>query len=141
MTAETVAIQVPEAIYRRLERLAALSGQPLESLVMQTLSSTLPPLPDDLPPLARDALVELEQHSDAELQVLMRATFPTAQYDQFVELRTKQRTSTLTTDERVMLDSLQQEIDLHPLRKAYAAVLLKWRGHRLPSLASLEATP
>ena len=26
-----------------------------------------------------------------------------------------------------------------PLRKAYAAVLLKWRGHKLPTLAALSA--
>ena len=39
------------------------------------------------------------------------------------------------------IDRLAQEADLLALRKAYAAVLLKWRGHRLPSLAELEAQP
>ena len=141
MSAETVAIHVPEAIYRRLERLAALSGRPLESLVVQTLSSSLPPLPDDLSPVARDALVALERRSAAELQDTMRATFPQDRYDQFVDLREKQRAGALTADERTALDRLQHEADLLPLRKAYAAVLLKWRGHRIPSLAALEATP
>lgn len=141
MTAATVPIQVPEAIYRRLERLAELSGRPLESLVAQTLSSSLPPLPDDLSPVAREALVVLEQRSDAELQDTMHTTFPQDQYDQFVELREKQRAGTITADEQGVLARLQQDADLLPLLKAYAAVLLKWRGHRIPSLAALAATP
>ena len=115
MSAETVAIQVPEAIYRRLERLAALSGRPLESLVVQTLLSSLPPLPDDLSPVARDALVALERRSDAELQDTMRTTFPQDQYEQFVGLREKQRAGTITTDEHHVLAHLQQDADLLPL--------------------------
>src|SRR6266545_111576 len=97
MTTETIPIQVPEALYRRLERLAALTHRPVESLVVQTLSSSIPPLPDDLPPPTRDA--------------------------------------------QTSLDRLTQDADLRTLRKAYAAVLLKWRGHRLPTLADLEAQP
>jgi hypothetical protein len=34
---------------------------------------------------------------------------------------------------------LRQKADQLMLRKAYAYVLLKWRGHRLPTLAELEA--
>ena len=60
MTTETLTIQVPELLYRRLERLAALSGRPLESLITQTLSASIPPLPDDLPSPTRDALTSLE---------------------------------------------------------------------------------
>ncbi len=37
------------------------------------------------------------------------------------------------------LDQLVQEADLRTLRKAYDGVLLKWRGHRLPTLAELSA--
>jgi hypothetical protein len=34
---------------------------------------------------------------------------------------------------------MAHEADLLVLRKAYAGVLLKWRGHKVPTLAELEA--
>jgi hypothetical protein len=138
MTTETMTIQVPEMLYRRLERLAALTHRPLESLVVQTLSSNIPPLPDDLPPPARDALVALESLGDDALWQVMRGTFPDDQHEQLVELREKRRAGTIAPDEQTILDRLMQEADLLTLRKAYAAVLLKWRGQRLPPLADLN---
>jgi hypothetical protein len=136
---ETIAIQVPRTLYHRLERLAALSGRPLESLVVQTLSSTIPPLPDDLPPYMRDQLIALEALSDGELWQVMRSMFPADQYEQFAELREKRRAGIITEAEQTLLDHLSQAADLITLRQAYAAVLLKWRGHKLPLLAALES--
>ena len=140
MATETMTIQVPEVLYRRLERLAALTHRPLESVVVQTLSSNIPPLPDDLPPPAREALTALEGLSDDALWQVMRVAFPDDHYEQLVELRERRRTGTLLPDEQATLDRLIQEADLLTLRKAYAAVLLKRRGHRLPNLADLSTT-
>src|SRR5438093_13526507 len=103
MTTETVAVQVPEALYRQLERLAALTHRPVESLVVQTLSSSIPPLPDDLPAPTRDALTALESLGDDELWQVVRSTFPEPQYDQFVELREKRRAGTITPAEQATL--------------------------------------
>jgi hypothetical protein len=136
---DTIAIQVPQTLYHRLERLAALSGRPIESLVVQTLSSTIPPLPDDLPPHIRDQLIALEALSDDELWQVMHSTFPADQYEQFAELREKRRAGSITEAEQALLDQLSQAADLVSLCKAYSAVLLKWRGHKLPSLAALES--
>ena len=57
----------------------------------------------------------------------------------FAGLREKRRAGTITETEQTALDQLTQEADLLTLRKAYAAVLLKWRGYKLPSLATLES--
>jgi hypothetical protein len=141
MTTETLTIQVPERLYRRLERLAALSGRPLESLVTQTLSASIPPLPDDLPSPTRDALTSLEALSDDDLWQIVRSGIPEAEYEQFSELRAKRSAGMLEPDEQATLERLTQEADLLTLRKAYAAVLLKWRGHHLPTLAELSAQP
>lgn len=139
MTTETISIQVPQALYHRLERLAELTHRPLESLVVQTLTSTIPPLPDDLPAPARDALVALEKLTDDELWRITQATMPEAEFDRFTALRERRRAGTIMAAEQGALDQLSQEADLLALRKAYAAVLLKWRGHRLPTLVELEA--
>ena len=55
MTTDTVAIRFPQPLYRRLDRLAPLTQRRLESLIVQPLSPTPPPLPDDLPAAQRDA--------------------------------------------------------------------------------------
>jgi hypothetical protein len=141
MTTETLTIEVPEPLYRRLERLAALSGRPLESLITQTLSASIPPLPDDLPSPTRDALISLETLSDDELWQIVRSDIPEAQYEQFTELRAKRRAGTLGPDEQAALERLSEEADLRTLCKAYAAVLLKWRGHHLPTLTELNPQP
>jgi hypothetical protein len=67
--------------------------------------------------------------------------FPAEQSEHYAALREKRRASTITAPDQATLDQLSQEVDLLTVRKAYAAVLLKWRGHRLPALAELEAQP
>ena len=139
MSDSTVAVQVPAALYRRLERLALLTNRPLESLVAQALSSGLPPLPDDLSPVMHQALLALEQLSDAELEVVVRERMAEAQVEQYNELRERQRANLLAETEQQTLAEMLHQADLLMLRKAYAAVLLKWRGGRVPTLAELEA--
>jgi hypothetical protein len=126
-------IHLPDGLYRRLERLASLTHQPLEGLIIETLSSSLPPLPDDLEPVFRDALMALESLSDDELRQIANASMPTWQYDLLTALRDEQRERPLSPDERTELDSLMQDADTLALKKAYAAVLLKWHGQPLPS--------
>lgn len=139
MTADTMPIQVPRALYQRLERLVHLTNRPLDTLVAQALSASLPPLPDDLPPAMRDALLALEPLSDAELEQVADSTMPDEQAARLADLREQRRAGRITAVEQHLLDALLQEADLLTLRKAYAAVLLKWRGHALPSLAELES--
>lgn len=139
MTTETVAIQMPQILYLRLERLAALTRRPLETLIVQTLASTIPALPSDLSSPMRDALVALEELSDDDLRQITQSTFPVDLYDLFADLREKRRTGTITSNEQVILDQFAQDADLFALHKAYAELLLKWRNYPLPPLAEREA--
>lgn len=107
----------------------------MESTV-RTLSSTLPPLPDDLPAAIRDTLQALEALSDDELWQITRATFPEDQYARLADLRALRHEGTLPADNRRELDQLLQAADLLVLQKAYAAVLLKRHGHLLPPLVA-----
>ncbi len=129
---DAITIHLPDGLYRRLERLASLTSQPLERLIVMTLSSSLPPLPDDLTPALRNALLALESLSDDELQQVAQATIPNIEYERLTTLRDVQRERSLTTDEQTDLDQLMQDADILVLKKAYAAVLLKWRGRDLP---------
>ncbi len=75
----------------------------------------------------------LETLSNAELQHVAQATMPDIQYERLTTLREAQRERPLTTTEQADLDQLKQDADTRVLQKAYAGVLLKWRGRRLPS--------
>lgn len=139
MASQTIAIQMPQPLYRRLERLAKLTRRPVESLVVQTLEANIPPLPDDLPDEMRDDLLALEELSDEALwQVARSVVNPEAQAEYRLLLE-KNRLGTITESEQARLAQLRREADRLMLRKAYAYVLLKWRGYRLPTLAEMEA--
>lgn len=139
MASDTVTIHLPDDLHRRLERLADLTKQPLEGLIVKTLSANLPSLPENLPPATRDALQALEGLNDDDLWKRARATLPEDKYEHLTQLRERQHEGNLTAGEREDLDQLMRAADLLTLEKAYAAVLLKWRGHRLPPLAALSS--
>lgn len=139
MTAQTVAIQMPQPLYRRLERLAELTHCPVESLVVQTLHASVPPLPDDLPEEMRGDLMSLENMDDDALWEVARSTIGPEQQERHHLLLEKSHQGTLSESDQAALAQLRREADQLMLRKAYAYVLLKWRGHRLPTLADLEA--
>jgi len=128
MATDTITIQLPDDVQHRLERLAALTGQPMEGLIVRTLSSNLPALPEDLPPTTRDALQALERLDDDDLRRYTHAMFPQDQYERFTTLREERQERALTTEELAELDELTESADLLTLQKAYAAVLLKWRS-------------
>lgn len=139
MTIQTVAIQMPQPLYHRLQRLAELTRRPLENVVVQTLDSNVPPLPDDLPDEMRGDLLALESLDDDTLWQVARSTVSPERREQIGLLLEKNRLGTITEPERATLAQLRREADQLMLRKAYAYVLLKWRGYRLPTLAELEA--
>jgi hypothetical protein len=104
---------------------------------LQTLSASIPALPDDLPSTTQDALSALESLSDDELRQVAQSMMPTDQYDRLSELREQRRAGTLSETDEQALAQLMQAADLLTLRKAYAAVLLTWRGHPLSAPTDL----
>jgi hypothetical protein len=139
MTEQTVAIHIPAPLYQRLERLATLTNHSLEQVVVQTLAAGVPPLPDDVPEAMRASLTALESLDDAALWQVAREMMSPEQQEQFFQLREQQQAGTIPDDGRATLAQLHQDADRLMLRKAYAYVLLKWRGQRLPTLDALEA--
>jgi hypothetical protein len=63
---------------------------------------------------------------------------PAARQRKLHRLLDKNSDGTLTTMVRRELESLRKEGDRLMLRKAHAAVILKWRGHRIPTVDELR---
>jgi predicted DNA-binding protein len=141
MSELTVAIQMPDLLYQRLQRLAKLTQRPLESLVLQALDANIPPMLEDMPEHIRAELAALEKLDDIALRHVAQGSWSAEQSARYTALLEKERAGRLTPAERETQEGLYQEANAHMLRKAYANALLKWCGHQLPTLAQLEATP
>ena len=139
MSEPVIPIPMPELLYHRLQRLSELTRRPLESLVVQTLNVHIPHLPEDLPEDVQAELIALEKLDDDALWHVANSKVTPDQRAEYGRLLDKKRLGRITTSEQAMLDEHYQEGDKLMLRKAYASVLLKWRGHKLPTLAEIEA--
>jgi hypothetical protein len=137
---ETLTVQLPAAAAHRLRRVAALAGRPVDEVIADTLNATLPPLLEDVPLAFHADLAHLETLSNEALHAQLQALVPpdnVMRADALQALRAQQRP--WPEVERQEWDTLQTEADRLMFRKAYAAVLLKWRGERIPSVAELPS--
>jgi hypothetical protein len=138
MNEETIVIHIPQRLYQRLQRFTALTRQSLESVVLQTLDANVPTVPENVPETLREIWLALEQLDDEALWSIARGTISQQHQEQYNLLLSKKRQGTLTASEQTLLEKLYFEANQYMLRKAYANVLLKWRGHQLPTLAELS---
>ena len=136
--AQTVTIQLPDRLYRQLQRAAQLSHQPLEAIVAQSLAHSLSPLLEDIPVEYQPDVYPLLGMSDAELQAEAGRVFAVDRWAEYEGLLNKKKTEALTAEEQGLLAALRREADVLTFRKGYAAVLLKRRGHYLPTLEEME---
>jgi plasmid maintenance system antidote protein VapI len=99
------------------------------------LQNSLPSL-DGLPPEFIENLTELENLENKELRKVLHETVPPKTQAEISKLLNKK--GKLTASEILRLTNLQKKAALIMLRKARAAVLLRFRGHRLSTLTELE---
>lgn len=114
---QTISINVPDQLLERLCHLARATDRPVEELVVSTLAESMPRPPTELPVEIRDELLALESLSDKELMEAAQAT--------------------LGPEPLPFSYTPGDASDRLALRKAYALVLLKWRGRPLSDLEGL----
>lgn len=137
MTTQRITIDLPEAIFRQLVRIAQATHQPVENLVAQSVISNLPPDVDRAAPELQPELLRMQSLTNDELLVIAQAQVEPDQYERHTELLVRNEENLLTPQERQDLAVLRQAADHLMLRKAYAWSLLRWRGQRLPALNEL----
>ncbi|MCK4451394.1 MAG: hypothetical protein KAX26_12465 [Anaerolineae bacterium] len=135
---QTVTLELPQTIYLPARRIAEATSRPLEAVLVRALKASLPPL-DGLPSELVEELVELESLDDEALWQVMASRMPAAQQRELDHLLRENQAGTLTEQGWQELDRLQREADRVMLHKARAAVLLRFRGHRLPTLRELRS--
>lgn len=137
MTTQRITIDLPEAIFQQLVRIAELTHQPVEVLVAQSVISNLPPSVDSASPELQSDFLRMQSLTNEELLSIAQSQVEPHQYERQTELLTKNEAGLLTVDERQELAALRQVADHLMLRKAYAWSLLRWRGQRIPALREL----
>ena len=133
----TVTLNLPDKLYQPLQRMAQATDQPMEIVLLTALQSSLPTL-DGLPSDLAQELSELEAMDNDALRQVLLETVPPDQQQALEELLWRNQAGELTPSGRERLVALQQAADLVMLRKARAAVLLRFRGQRIPTLTELR---
>jgi hypothetical protein len=131
-----ITLDLPDRVFRLVQRTAQATNQPIEALLLHALQAALPLL-EGLSEEMIEKLTALETYDDESLWRVMGETVSTEVQQKLRTLLARQQSTALTEAERGQLAALQEQADLVMLRKARAAVLLRFRGKRLPTLAEL----
>lgn len=134
---QTVTLTLPDSFFQPIQRTAQATNQPIEEVVLHALQASLPPL-DGLPDDVIEHLTALETLDDRSLWRVMGETVPVSLQRKLSTLLERQQSASLTVAEREQLAALQHQADLVMLRKARAAVLLRFRGKRIPTPTELS---
>lgn len=138
MTVQGINLELPPALYQRLVEVAEASHQSLTDVVIQSIQTGLPPSLEHVPDRFREDLRALNQLSDDVLWDVADRDLAEDKAERYEQLLVKSQQGQLEENEQRTLDTLREEADLLMLRRAYAAALLKWRGHRIPTLADIQ---
>ena len=134
---QTIMLTLPDDVLQPVQRVAQATQQSVEELLVTALQAALPTL-EGLPSDVMQHLVALESLDDQALWQVMLETVPRDQQHQLHDLLSRNQAGVLTASEHAQLVALQQQADLVMLRKARAAVLMRFRGKRVPTLAELS---
>jgi len=129
-------LELPDDIYEHVRRAAEGTNQPLEKTLVNIVRGATPSL-EKVPPEYRPDLEAMEDLSDLELWKIARTPLAPAKQRRLESLLHKNQQGELTDRERQVLAGLRMDADRRMLRRSYAYLLLKYRGHRLPHLGDL----
>jgi hypothetical protein len=137
---ETVVLHLPAPLYRQARRAAETQHRPVEEILLEALSTALPPLMG-LPEELADDLAELAFLNDAALWNIARATLGAEHQDQMDDLLARKGQGQITQSEQLRLDELIQQYERYVLRRSQAAVLLQRRGYDVSDPSTLNRLP
>ena len=134
---QSVVLKLPDGVYQPIHRIAEQMHEPIESVLLRALQVSLPSL-DGLPGDMVEQLTRLEALDGAQLKRILFETVSARQQEQLEALLLAQQDQGLEASEQELLEKLEQSARLVMLRKARAAVLLRFRGNALPTLDQLR---
>ena len=133
MTARTVTLELPAALYDRIRQRAERAHHSVEEEVQRYLDSALV-LGADLPPGIAAEIMPLAFLSDDELSSVARTRPSMRDVGALRRLRAERAELGLTRAEEEAEAQILAALDRLTLARAHAAMLLKRRGHDIADL-------
>lgn len=134
---EEITLTLPQTLYAPLQRMAEATHQPVQDLLLQALEASLPSL-EGLPTDVVRELSNLETLDDDALWQVMLERMPERSSNELNDLLLQNQAGILAPPQHTQLEQLQDKAERLALRKARSAVLLRFRGRRIPTLPELE---
>lgn len=131
---ETVTLQLPEQLHQRLVNTALATKRPLETVILQALTVGSPPDWSDVPEEYQADLAALDRLDDDALWQIARGRKTSEEMGRYDELLALNQEDALSDSEQLELLALREASERFMLRKAHAASILQWRGHRVSAL-------
>ena len=138
MPEQTVTLELPEPLWEWAKHAAMVTQRPVEKVLVDSLSATMPPPLDDVPDEFREELVHLETKNDDDLWAITRSSMSPKTLRQYDNLLEKNSRGMLIAQEKRKLEKLRKDAERIMLMRARAFVLLQWRGYRLLTVDELE---
>jgi hypothetical protein len=126
-------LELPEDVYERVSRAARGMNQPMEKALVSIVRAATPSL-EKVPAEYRAELEAMEDLGDDALLRITRCRPAPARQRRLQRLLEKNQAGEMTEREQSALRTLRSEGDRLMLQRTYAALLLKYRGHRVPNL-------
>jgi hypothetical protein len=133
MSQLVLTLELPDDIYERVQRTAKGMKQPMEQALATIVRAATPSL-EKVPLEYRAELEALEDIGDDLLWQAAEECLTPAKQRRMETLLDKNEQGDLTKRERLALTGLRSEADRLTLRRAYASLLLRYRGHPIPNL-------
>ena len=132
MTIQTTAVVLPQPVYRKLERAAALTHHSVTDILTSVVNASLPDMPD-LPNDLADELAALHLLNDEALWAAAQPSLSPAEQMRLSQLNEKAAAQGLTEAETSEQQTLLNAYQLSVLRRAKALAILSQRGYKFPA--------
>ncbi len=136
-TQAKVTLSLPHDLFESIRRAAKGMKKPVEQALVTIVAGATPSL-EKVPLKYRRELEAMETLEDQVLWKETTSSLAPGKRRRLESLLQKQQRSELVDDEQEELALLRDQADRLMLRRSYSYLLLKYRGHRIPSLAELK---
>jgi hypothetical protein len=130
---QTITLQLTDETLQRYQRGATIARKVLEEFLAERLVEAVLPLADDLPSPLQEELKVLENLDDEALWQVAQSQLSPGQQRLYSRLLARNSQGVITVEEKEKLHALGEEARRLTLKKSHAYMLLKWRGHHVPS--------
>jgi len=121
---KAVRLYLPSGLYQRVAQAAQAARYGVTEVILSTLETRLPSLPEDLPPALAADLARWSVLDDEALRAIANAFLPAKQQRRFTTLLRKAEAGKLNPRERTEWETLRQEYLRFSQNKAKAQFLL-----------------